>query len=93
MTIQYLHNVLLYICLPHSSQENVQHTLLPHGNVGSVGKVNEPSHHLGADIAQGDLRGATLFEAAGEHGSEVGATRCQHHPVHLKKYYFKIKKH
>lgn len=78
-----------YMRLPHCSQKNMQDTLLSHGDVGSVGKVNEPSHHLGADVTQGDLRGTTLFEAAGEHGSEVRATRCQYHSVHLKKYYFK----
>lgn len=71
--------------LPHGSQKDVQHTLLSHCDVGGVGKVNKSSHHLGADIAQGDLGCATLFEAAGEHGSEVGATGGQYHLVHLDK--------
>lgn len=62
----------------------MQHTFLSHCDAGGVGKVNEPSHHLGANIAQGDLRGVALFEAAGEHGPEVGATRGQNQPVHLK---------
>lgn len=72
-------------CLPHSSQEKVQHTLLSHCNAGGVGKIYESFHHLGADIAQCDLWGATLFEAAGEHGSEVGAAGGQNHLVHLDK--------
>lgn len=73
------------VCLPHSSQKNVQHTFLSHCDVRGVGKVNEPSHHLGANITQGDLRGVALFEAAGEHGSEVGATWGQYQPVHLRR--------
>lgn len=61
----------------------MQHTLLPHRYAGGVGKVNEPSHHLGANISKGDLCGMALSEVAGEHGSEVGATGGQHHLVHL----------
>lgn len=63
----------------------MQHTLLSHCNVGCVGKVYKSFHHLGADIAQRDLWGTTLFEAAGEHGSEVGAAGGQNHLVHLDK--------
>lgn len=70
-------------CLPHSGQEKVQHALLSHRNAGRVGKIYESFHHLGADITQRDLWGATLFEAAGEHGSEVGAAGGQNHLVHL----------
>lgn len=62
----------------------MQHTVFSHCDVGGVGKVNKPSHHLRADVAQGHLRGVALFEAAGEHGSEVWATRRQHQPVHLR---------
>lgn len=69
--------------LPHSSQEEVQHALLPHRDVGGVGKVYEPPQHLGADVAQRDLGGRTLPEAAGEHGSEVRAAGGQDHLVHL----------
>ena len=71
------------VLLPHSTQEQVQHILLSHRDVGGVGEVNKFSHHLGADVSQGDLRGATLHEAAGEHGSEVGATGGQDHLMHL----------
>lgn len=71
----------------------MQHTLLSHCDVGGVGKVNKSSHHLGADIGQGDLRGATLLEAAGEHGSEVRATGGQYHLVDLGKNVFMIQKH
>lgn len=61
----------------------MQHALLPHRDAGGVGKVYEPLHHLRADVAQRDLGRAALPEAAGEHGSEVGAARGQHHLVHL----------
>lgn len=71
------------VLLPHSTQEQVQHILLSHRDVGGVGEVYKFSHHLGADVSQGDLRGATLHEAAGEHGSEVGATGGQDHLMHL----------
>lgn len=71
------------VCLPHSSQEEVQDTLLPHGDAGGVGEVYQSLHHLRADVTQRHLRGAALSEAAGEHGSEVGAARGQHHFVHL----------
>lgn len=71
--------------LPHGTQEQVQHVLLSHRDVGGVGKVYKFSHHLGADVSQGDLRGATLHEAAGEHGSEVGTTGGQDHLMHLEK--------
>lgn len=70
--------------LPHGCQKNMQHTLLSHGDAGGVGKVNESSYHLRADITQGDLWGVTLFEAAGEHGPEIGATGGQYHLVHLE---------
>lgn len=73
------------ICLPHCSQEKVQHTLLTHCNVGGVGKVYKSSNHLRGDVTQCDLWGATLFEAAGEHGPEVGAAGCQDYLVHLDK--------
>lgn len=49
----------------------MQHTLLPHGDPGRVGEVDQSSHHLGADVTQSDLGGAALLEAPGEHGSEV----------------------
>lgn len=61
----------------------MQHALLPHRNVGGVGKVDESPQHLGADVPQGHLGGGALPEAAGEHGSEVGATGGQNHLVHL----------
>lgn len=61
----------------------MQHALLPHRDVGRVGKVNESSQHLGTDVSQRHLRGGTLPEAAGEHGSEVGAAGGQDHLVHL----------
>lgn len=41
--------------LPHSSQEEVQHALLPHCNAGCVGKIYESSQHQGADVSQGHL--------------------------------------
>ena len=56
---------------PHSCQQEVKHAVLSHGNAGGVGKVNEPPHHLGADVTQSHLRGTALFETAGEHGFEV----------------------
>ncbi len=73
------------VYLPHSSQEEVQHTLFSHCDAGGVGKVNKFSHHLGAHISQGDLLGVTFLEAAGEHGSEVRAAGGQDHFVHLDK--------
>lgn len=75
----------LFIFLPHSSQEKVQHTFLSHCDVRGIGEVYKFSHHLGADITQGDLWGLALFEAAGEHRSEVGATGGQNHLVYLDK--------
>lgn len=61
----------------------MQHTLFSHCDVSGVGKVNKSSDHLGADITQGDLWSVALFEAAGKHGSEVGATRGQYHFMDL----------
>lgn len=61
----------------------MQHALLPHRDAGGVGEVDEPLHHLRADVAQRDLGRSALPEAAGEHGSEVGAARGQNHLVHL----------
>lgn len=51
----YLCAITHRVCLPHGGQKKMQHTLLSHGDVGSVGKVNESSHHLGADVSQRDL--------------------------------------
>lgn len=62
----------------------MQHALLTHRDVGGVGKVYESPQHLGTDVAQRDLGGRTLPEAAGEHGSEVRAAGGQHHLVHLR---------
>lgn len=61
----------------------MQDTLLPHGDAGGVGEVYQSLHHLRGDVTQRHLWGAALSEAAGEHGSEVGAARGQHHFVHL----------
>lgn len=77
--------VYTLLVLPHGAEEQVQHVLLSHRDVGGVGKVYKFSHHLGADVSQGDLRGATLHKAAGEHGSEVGAAGGQDHLMHLDK--------
>lgn len=63
----------------------MQYTLFSHCYVRGVGKVNKSPDHLRADITQGDLRSVTLLEAAGKHGSEVGATGGQHNFVNLKK--------
>ena len=72
----------------------MQHTLLSHCDVCGVGKVDKSPHHLRADVTQGDLGVAALFEAAGEHGSEVRATGGQHHLVHLDEdTYLVIQKH
>lgn len=62
----------------------MQHTFLSHRDAGRVGKVDESSHHLGAHVAQGDLRSTALLEASGEHGSEEGTAGGQHHFVNLK---------
>lgn len=61
----------------------MQHALLPHRDAGGVGEVYEPLDHLWANVPQRDLGRPALPEAAGEHGSEVGAARGQHHLVHL----------
>lgn len=63
----------------------MQHTFLSHCDVRGIGEVYKFSHNLGADITQGDLWGVALFEAAGEHCSEVGATGGQNHLVYLDK--------
>ena len=68
---------------PHRTQQNMQHAVLPHGDAGGVGKVDELPHHQGAGVAQCDLGCAALLEAAAEHGSEVRASGGQHQLVHL----------
>lgn len=40
----------VYVCLPHSTQENVKHTFLSHRDVGGVGEVDEHSHHLRGNV-------------------------------------------